>query len=103
MLRHATEWEVEAGFAEWVADENVFFNTLVDRIVTGHPGKDAGALQALLGYDDPCLTTTELYHLLVIETPKGRPKPKLPLGQVGCGDDRGAGCRRRSGSARWPF
>ncbi len=79
VLRHATEWEVEAGFAEWVADENVFYNTLVDRIVTGHPGQDAAAIEDKLGYHDPCLTMAELYHLLVIEAPKGRPRPKLRL------------------------
>ncbi len=85
VLRHATEWEVEAGFVEWIADENVFFNTLVDRIVTGHPGAAAAALEAELGYRDPCLTTAELYHLLVIETPAGRPKPKLRLADFDAG------------------
>ena len=79
VLRHAAEWPVEAGFAAWVAEENVFYNTLVDRIVTGHPGKDAAALEAQLGYHDPCLTTAELYHMLVIEVPVGRPRPKLRL------------------------
>lgn len=80
VLRHAAEWAVGPGFVDWIAQENVFFNTLVDRIVTGHPGAAAAArLEQDLGYRDPCLTTAELYHLLVIETPEGQPRPKLRL------------------------
>lgn len=86
VLRHAAEWDVGAGFADWIARENVFFNTLVDRIVTGHPGAEVAAeMEALLGYHDPCLTTAELYHLLVIETPPGRPRPKLRLADFDSG------------------
>ncbi|MEI6800536.1 MAG: altronate oxidoreductase, partial [Pseudomonadota bacterium] len=65
VLRHADEWAVGAACLDWIERETVFYNTLVDRIVTGHPGQQAAAeLETALGYRDPCLTTAELFHLL---------------------------------------
>lgn len=48
----------------YLESENVFTNTLVDRINTGYPrGEDLG-----LGYEDNMLNTSEFFHLWVIET-----------------------------------
>jgi tagaturonate reductase len=79
VLQHAAEWGLEAEFASWVAEENAFFNTLVDRIVPGYPKTEIAAIEASLGYSDPCLTTAELFHFLALERREGQPAPRLPL------------------------
>ena len=40
ILQYAKDWNLGADFAEWINKENHFFNTLVDRIVTGYPKDD---------------------------------------------------------------
>jgi tagaturonate reductase len=47
-----------------VEKENVFCNTLVDRINTGYPKGE----EIDLGYEDKLLNTSEYFHLWVIET-----------------------------------
>ena len=64
ILDYARLWGYGNSFAEWVECENVFCNTLVDRIVTGYP-KDE---KIELGYEDSMLNTSELFHLWVIES-----------------------------------
>lgn len=64
VLRYAADWSLGEGFARWVTEENVFCDTLVDRIVTGYDPDAAARLPS----PDPLLDTAELYHLWVIET-----------------------------------
>ncbi len=62
---YAEKWGYGDEFIKWVDDENIFCNTLVDRIVTGYPkGENID-----LGYEDNMLNTSELFHLWVIEGP----------------------------------
>jgi len=64
ILQYADLWNLSADFKAWVEKENVFTNTLVDRINTGYPkGEDLG-----LGYEDNMVNTSEFFHLWVIET-----------------------------------
>ena len=64
VLKYADLWQLGDGFKKWVEEENVFTNTLVDRINTGYPkGEDLG-----LGYEDNMVNTSEFFHLWVIET-----------------------------------
>ncbi len=64
VLKYADLWELGDGFKKWVNEENVFTNTLVDRINTGYPkGEELG-----LGYEDNMVNTSEFFHLWVIET-----------------------------------
>ena len=64
VLKYARLWELGAEFTDWVCRENVFTNTLVDRINTGYPkGEELG-----LGYEDNMVNTSEYFHLWVIET-----------------------------------
>ncbi len=64
ILQYADLWELGEDFKAWIEKENVFTNTLVDRINTGFPrGEDLG-----LGYVDNMLNTSEFFHLWVIET-----------------------------------
>ena len=66
ILKYAKLWNFGDDFASWVKNENVFYNTLVDRIVTGYPRDE----KFDLGYEDNMLNTSELFHLWVIEGPK---------------------------------
>ena len=64
VLKYADLWNLGDGFKAWVEKDNVFTNTLVDRINTGYPkGEDLA-----LGYEDNMVNTSEFFHLWVIET-----------------------------------
>ena len=81
ILRYAADWKLDAGFTAWVESKCAFYNTLVDRIVTGFPRAEIDGIQAELGYQDSFVVTTELFHLLVVERREGVPPFCLPLGE----------------------
>jgi tagaturonate reductase len=55
-------------FTEWLAKENIFCNSLVDRIVPGKPkGNALTEIQEKLGYEDELLVIAETYRLWAIE------------------------------------
>ncbi len=63
ILSYSRLWGWGEPFEKWLNDENVFTNTLVDRINTGFPkDEDVGHP------DDKMLNTSEYFHLWVIET-----------------------------------
>lgn len=63
VLQYADLWNLGEGFKTWIEKDNVFANTLVDRINTGYPrGEDLN-----LGYEDNMVNTSEYFHLWVIE------------------------------------
>lgn len=64
LLQYAELWNLGADFATWIEKENIFCNTLVDRINTGYPKGEA----LDLGYEDQMVNTSEYFHLWVIET-----------------------------------
>lgn len=76
---HARAWNLPSGFLHWLDAQVPFYNTLVDRIVTGAPKTDRPAVEAALGYHDPCLTTAELFHFLAIEQRPDQPPLALRL------------------------
>lgn len=80
VLQYAELWNLGNEFIEWVKCENIFSNTLVDRIVTGYPKDEAERLFAEIGYEDKLLDTAEPYHLWVIE---GNFENELPLQKAG--------------------
>lgn len=64
VLKYAELWALGEDFINWIKTENIFCNTLVDRINTGYPkGEELG-----LGYEDAMVNTSEFFHLWVIET-----------------------------------
>lgn len=65
ILKYADLWDLGAEFKAWLEKDNIFCNTLVDRINTGYP-KDEET-----GIDDKMLNTSEYFHLWVIEGYKG--------------------------------
>ena len=78
VLKYAETWNLGEEFKKWVENENIFCNTLVDRINTGFP-KDENID---LGYEDKMLNTSEFFHLWVIETEFDIEK-ELPFSDAG--------------------
>ena len=78
VIEYAKLWNLGDGFIQWIERENVFTNTLVDRINTGYPkGEDME-----LGYEDNMVNTSEYCHLWVIETEYDLEK-ELPFSKAG--------------------
>ncbi|MBE6680028.1 MAG: tagaturonate reductase [Ruminococcaceae bacterium] len=63
ILQYADLWNLGDGFKTWIENENIFCNTLVDRINTGYP-KDE---KIDLDYEDNMINTSEYFHLWVID------------------------------------
>lgn len=78
ILDYISLWEMGCDFAKWVEEENIFCDTLVDRIVTGFPHGE----KFDLGYEDNMLDTSELFHLWVIEGPASVAE-EFPFGKAG--------------------
>ena len=78
VLKYADLWNLGEGFKTWIEKDNVFANTLVDRINTGYPrGEDLN-----LGYEDNMVNTSEYFHLWVIECDCDLEK-ELPFASAG--------------------
>ncbi len=77
ILQYADLWNLGDAFKAWIENENVFCNTLVDRINTGYP-KDE---DMNLGYEDNMVNTSEYFHLWVIEGPQSILK-EIPFDKV---------------------
>ena len=80
VLKYARLWDLGDDFISWIESENMFCNTLVDRIVTGYPKDEAELIFDEIGYRDDLLDTAEPYHLWVIE---GDFEDELPLQKAG--------------------
>lgn len=63
ILKYADLWGLGDDFVAWIENENIFCNTLVDRINTGYP-KDE---KIELDFEDNMVNTSEYFHLWVIE------------------------------------
>lgn len=62
-------WDLPADFAEWNEKENFYCNTLVDRIVSGHPRDEAtkARLTGLIGEEDLLVSVGEPFGLWAVE------------------------------------
>lgn len=78
VLQYADLWEYSAEFKAWINENNVFCNTLVDRINTGYPKGE----NIELGYEDNMINTSEYFHLWVIETDHDL-ESELPFASAG--------------------
>ncbi len=67
--KYADLWQLEAGFGDWLDSSCCFYNTLVDRIVTGKPesAERINATRRQLAYIDNELIETESYYQWVIQ------------------------------------
>ena len=95
--KYAKLWNLSNEFLIWL-DKCSFSNTLVDRIVTGYPKKDADELFNKLGYTDKLLDTAEPFFFWAIEDKKGLkdifPAHKSGLNAVFCEDISGYKMRK---------
>lgn len=82
ILQYIDHWQLAPDFKDWVEQHCLFCNTLVDRIVTGYPSKDANKHHEKLGYRDQLLTIGEPYHSWVIQGPPQLAQA-LPFDQIG--------------------
>lgn len=88
ILQYITHWNLPEGFKKWIADDTLFCNTLVDRIVPGYPKDNITEICDQTGYDDSLVVMAEPFHLWVIE-PKGDTqaiaslRKELPLEKAG--------------------
>lgn len=78
ILSYAELWGLGEGFKSWIENDNVFTNTLVDRINTGYP-KDE---KIEVGFEDKMINTSEYFHLWVIDGYEGLFN-ELPLDKCG--------------------
>ena len=69
VLQYAQDWNLGSAFVTWINDDNIFCNTLVDRIVPGYPKGRMEEITAELGYKDNLVVEGEQFHLWVIEGP----------------------------------
>ncbi len=63
VLQYAERWNLGEDFKAFVEHDNIFCNTLVDRINTGYPRDE----KIDLDWDDKMVNTSEYFHLWVIE------------------------------------
>lgn len=88
ILQYIRLWDLPEGFRKWIADDTLFCNTLVDRIVPGFPKDNFNEISEQTGYDDGLVVMAEPFHLWVIE-PKGNAdataslRKDLPLEKAG--------------------
>jgi len=69
-LQYAQEWNLGNDFTAWLENDNIFCNTLVDRIVPGYPKSKIDEITKELGYKDNLVVEGEQFHLWVIEGPE---------------------------------
>ncbi len=82
LVELANNNKMDQKFIEWIAKANRFYNTLVDRIVPGYPRNEDKKLWEDLGYIDNNMVVGEIFHLWVIDGPKGL-EEKLPAPKAG--------------------
>jgi tagaturonate reductase len=80
ILQYADLWELGDDFKTWIEEENVFCNTLVDRITTGYPRDQLVEFEARVTFPDQLIDTAEAFYLWVIE---GDHEDELPLQKAG--------------------
>lgn len=78
IFKYIDKWNLGDEFKAWVESENIFCNTLVDRIVTGYPKEETFELP----FEDKMIDTCEIFHLWVIEGPSAIVK-EIPLDKCG--------------------
>ena len=82
LLQYADWWDLEEDFKNWIATENIFCNTLVDRIIPGVSNDAMAEVWEELECKDTEVTQGEPYHFWAIEAPKSV-REELPLDKIG--------------------
>ena len=82
ILKHCRQWDLPKEFVAWINDHNKFYNTLVDRVVSGYPKDEAEKFAEELQYEDKLLVCGEPFHFFAIEGDACL-KEKLPFQKIG--------------------
>ena len=82
LVKLAHHLNLEPAFIDWMVNANRYYNTLVDRIVPGYPRDNYEECWNELGYVDNNMVVGEIFHLWVIDGPKGL-EAKLPAPKAG--------------------
>ena len=84
---HIEDWSLGADFAKWINEENIFCNTLVDRIVPGRvrDPKEVAAMEEANGYHDELIDVGECFGVWIIEGPESL-NDRLPFEKAGLHD-----------------
>ena len=82
--RHIEAWKLDEAFKKYVNEENLFCNTLVDRIVPGGVKEEAenAAMDRENGYADPLKDVGECFGIWIIEGPREL-EDRLPFKKAG--------------------
>lgn len=83
VLQHATDWNLEQSFIDWIQNSCDFCNSLVDRIVPGYPRNEITAITEKIGYQDNLLDQAEVFLLWVIECHTKTYENLLPTKEAG--------------------
>ncbi len=67
--KHLADWGLTGTVGAWMDSSCRYYNTLVDRIVTGYPRGEAEAIWEKLDCKDELLDVGEYFHLWAIEGP----------------------------------
>ena len=78
ILKYIKQWNLPAEFKTWIEQNNKFYNTLVDRVVSGYPKDEIDKLTTELGYEDTLIACGEPFLFFAIEGDKAL-NDKLPL------------------------
>ncbi len=70
ILKYAAYWKLAPAFSQWIQQQQIFCNTLVDRIVSGYPHEHAARLATQIGIRDELLVAGEAYHNWIIQGPE---------------------------------
>ena len=70
IFQYADHWEIDTDFHKWINESCTFYNTLVDRIVSGYPKDKIETIEAKLGFKDQLAVSGELYLNWLIEGPE---------------------------------
>lgn len=66
VIKHAEEHKLGQDFIDWVNNDCIFCDTLVDRIVPGFPRDNINEIKEEIGFDDNVVDKGEFYHLWAI-------------------------------------
>ena len=67
IFKFIKQWNLPQEFASWIENANKFYNTLVDRVVSGYPKDEIESLTTELGYTDALISCGEPFHFFAIE------------------------------------
>jgi tagaturonate reductase len=81
IIQYSNHFGYSDAFINWIKEYNYFYNTLVDRIVSGFPKEQSESILKKIGYNDSQLVAGEYYHSWIIQGDRIIQK-ELPFAQT---------------------